>query len=128
VAMDWGRVAWQDGLFDEALKAYQAATTTEQGQKELWPYLNRGRILQQVKGDANAAITAYQTAIDVFNANDPGTPQAPPGYVEAHFRLGELYESLSDKPLAKTYYEAALSLDQNYTPAKNALDRLVRNP
>jgi tetratricopeptide (TPR) repeat protein len=128
MAMDWGRTAWQAGEFDTALKAFQSATTTEQGQKELWPYLNQGRILQTVNGDAQAAITAYQTAIEVFNTNDPGTGQAPPGYVEAHFRLGEVYESLGDKATAKTYYDAALNLDQNYTPAKNARDRLVRNP
>ncbi len=128
MAMDWGRTAWQAGNFDTALKAFQGAATTEQGQKEVWPYLNQGRIFQQVKGDSEAAITSYQTAIDIVNANDPGSPQAPPGYVEAHFRLGEIYESLGDKPLAKTYYEAALGLDRNYTPAKNALDNLVRNP
>jgi tetratricopeptide (TPR) repeat protein len=128
IAMDWGRTAWQAGAFDEALKAFQAAATTDQGQKELWPYLNQGRILQQVKGDLDAAITAYETAIDVFNANDSGTLPAPPGYVEAHFRLGEIYEAQGDKPIAKSYYEAALGLDRNYTPAKNALDRLVRNP
>ncbi len=128
MAMDWGRIAWQAGLFDEALKAYQAAATTEQGQTELWPYLNQGRIFQQGKGDFNAAITAYQTALDVFDANDPGGTPAPPSVVEANFRLGEIYESLGDKPRAKSYYDAALTYDRNYTPAKNALDRLVRNP
>jgi tetratricopeptide (TPR) repeat protein len=126
MAMDWGRTAWQGGDFETALKAFQAATTTEEGQREVWPYLNQGR-LQQFRGDLTAAITAYETALTVFDANDPGGPP-PPSVVEINFRLGEVYESLGDKPLAKTYYEAALGLDQNYTPAKNALDRLIRNP
>jgi tetratricopeptide (TPR) repeat protein len=128
MAMDWARIAWQAGNFDEALKAYQAAATTETGQKDIAPYLNQGRILQVAKGDAQAAIAAYQTALDVFDANDPGGTPAPPGVVEANFRLGEVYESLGDKATAKTYYDSALALDRNYTPAKNALDRLLRNP
>jgi tetratricopeptide (TPR) repeat protein len=128
IAMDWARLAWQAGNFDEALKAYQAAASTEAGQKDIAPYLNQGRIFQVAKGDAEAAIAAYQTALDVFDANDPGGALAPPGVVEANFRLGEVYESLGDKATAKTYYDAALALDRNYAPAKNALDRLVRNP
>lgn len=127
-AMDWGRTAWQAGDFDTALEAFQAAAATEQGKTELWPYLNQGRILQTVKADDEAAITAYQTVLDVFDANDPGGTPAPPSVVEANFRLGEIYENQGDKALARTYYEAALNLDRNYTPAKNALDRLLRNP
>jgi tetratricopeptide (TPR) repeat protein len=128
VAMDWGRTAWQAGDFDAALKAFAAAAETEQGQKELWPHLNRGRILQQVKGDNEGAIEAYKTALRVFEANDTGGEPAPPGVVEANYRLGEIYESLGDIPLAKSYYEVASGLDRNYAPAKNALDRLKRNP
>jgi tetratricopeptide (TPR) repeat protein len=150
MAMDWGRIAWQAGDFDMALKAYEAASTTEGGQKELAPHLNRGRILQLSKGDYEGAITAYKTAITIFEENDPGGNASvppgvveendpsddvpvppgpvPPGVVEAYFRLGEIYESLGDAPLAKSYYEVAVSLDRNYTPAQNALTRLLRNP
>jgi tetratricopeptide (TPR) repeat protein len=127
-AMDWGRTAWLAGEFDKALNAYEAAGQTEQGQKEIWPSLNQGR-LQQAKGDPEAAIAAYKLALAVFDANDPGTEQqAPPGVVEANFHLGEIYESLGDIPLAKSYYDAAIGYDRNYTPAKNALDRLLRSP
>jgi tetratricopeptide (TPR) repeat protein len=127
MAMDWGRVAWQGGDFDTALRAYEAASTTEGGQQELSPHLNRGRILQLSKGDNEGAILAYKTAITIFEENDPGGA-VPPGVVEANFRLGEIYESLGDAPLAKSYYEVALSLDRNYSPAQNALTRLLRNP
>jgi tetratricopeptide (TPR) repeat protein len=129
MAMDWGRIAWQGGDFDTALKAYEAASTTEQGQKELSPHLNRGRILQLFKGDNEAAITAYKNALTIFDENDPGDDvPVPPGVVEANFRLGEIYESLGDNATAKSYYDAALFYDRNYTPAQNALTRLLRNP
>lgn len=129
VAMDWGRIAWQAGDFDTALKAYEAASTTEGGQKELSPHLNRGRILQLSKGDNEAAIAAYKTAITIFEENDPGgDAPVPLGVVEANFHIGEIYESLGDAPLAKSYYEVAVSQDRNYAPAQNALTRLLRNP
>jgi tetratricopeptide (TPR) repeat protein len=129
VAMDWGRTAWQAGDFDTALKAYEAASATEQGQKELWPHLNQGRILQQFKGDNEGAIAAYKTAITIFEENDPGgETSVPPGVVEANFHLGEIYERLGDNATAKSYYDAALFYDRNYTPAQNALTRLLRNP
>jgi tetratricopeptide (TPR) repeat protein len=146
MAMDWGRIAWQAGDFDTALKAYEAASNTEQGQKELSPHLNRGRILQLSKGDNEGAIAAYKTALTIFEENDPSddppedendpgddTPipvptPVPPGVVEANFRLGEIYESLGDDATAKSYYDAALFYDRNYTPAQNALTRLLRNP
>lgn len=129
MAMDWGRIAWQAGDFDTALKAYAAASTTEGGQRELSPHLNRGRILQLSKGDNEGAISAYKTAITIFEENDPRDGGLVPlGVVEANFRLGEIYESLGDVPLAKSYYEAARNSDPNYTPAQNALTRLLRNP
>jgi tetratricopeptide (TPR) repeat protein len=129
MAMDWGRIAWQAGDFDTALEAFAAASTTEQGQKELSPHLNRGRILQLSKGDNEAAITAYKNALTIFDENDPGdNVPVPPGVVEANFRLGEIYESLGDNATAKSYYDAALFYDRNYTPAQNALTRLLRNP
>jgi tetratricopeptide (TPR) repeat protein len=129
MAMDWGRSAWQAGEFDTALKAFGAASGTEEGQREIWPHLNRGRILQLVKGDTEGAIAAYNTVLDIFDANDPGgDAPVPPGVVEAHFHLGEIYEALGDNALAKSYYDSAIGLDSNYTPAKDALSRLARNP
>ncbi|MGL4611901.1 MAG: tetratricopeptide repeat protein [Trueperaceae bacterium] len=127
MAMDWGITAWQAGDFDTALRAFEAASHTEEGQKEIGPHLNRGRILQQARTDTNEAIEAYKTALNVFEANDLGG-NVPPGVVEANFRLGEIYENLGDNPLAKSYYEATLGYDNNYTPAKDALSRLARNP
>ena len=124
-AMDWGRIAWQAGRYDEALEAYDAAAKTNRGSNSLWPYLNRGRILLFL-GRYQDAIVAFTTVIDVFDANDLGTARPSPAYVEAFFRLGEVYEQLGDVEQAKNNYRASLSADPNYTPADDALTQLTK--
>lgn len=125
-AMDWGRVAWQFGSYGEALEAFTAAAETPRGRTELWPHLNRGRILLFLE-DPQLAIEAFREAIAVFEATDPGGAGPPsPGYVEAFFRLGQAYEALDLLEEAETNYRAARSTDPNYTPAAAALDRLSR--
>jgi tetratricopeptide (TPR) repeat protein len=132
IAMDWGRIAWQAGNSQEALNAFRAASQTEVGRRELWPHLNSGRILKSL-GRFEEAIEAFRAAIDTFDAHDTqplgagGIPQLPsPGYVEAYYRLGEIYEILGDISLARINYQAARNSDPNYEPAVNALDRLAR--
>jgi tetratricopeptide (TPR) repeat protein len=125
-AMDWARVAWQAGEYEDALAAFTAAATTDRGRVEAWPHLGRGRILAAL-GRTTEAIAAFESAIDVFEANDPGGPRLPsPVYVEAWFRLGEAYESIGQLPRAEVSYKAARSADPNYGPAAEALDRLTR--
>jgi tetratricopeptide (TPR) repeat protein len=122
MAMDWARVAWESGNFEEALEAYAAAAETEQGLREGWPYLNRGRIYKGL-GHYQEAIAAFNQAIEVFASNDIVSTQPSPGYVEAFYRLGEVYELLGDIPQAKANYQAAAS-DGTYAPALEALTRL----
>lgn len=125
-AMDWGRIAWQVGEYQDALDAFTAAADTPRGKTQLWPHLNRGRILLYL-GQAELAIDAFRQAIAVFESNDPGGARPPsPGYVEAHFRLGEAYEALGRYEDAEASYRAARSTDPNYTPAAAALDRVSR--
>jgi len=124
VAVAWGRVAWQAGDYETALEAYTAATTTEQGATEAWPWLNQGRMLKAL-GRYPEAIEAFQNAIRVFEASDLGVGQPSPGLVEAYFRLGEIYEALDDPREAKANYDSALGADPNYVPARAALDRLA---
>lgn len=126
VALAWGRVAWQDRDYEEALEGYTAAANTEQGQREVWPHLNRGRMLKAL-GRLDEAVSAFQRAIEVFQANDPGSTVPDPGYVEAFFRLGEVYELKEDTRQAISFYEAALGADPNYSPARAAIDRLKRS-
>jgi tetratricopeptide (TPR) repeat protein len=123
MAMEWGRVAWESNFPQEALTAFAQAAKTSEGQKKMWPELNRGRILHLVLNDYDAAIEAYNLAINIFEDNDPGGPP-PPGYVEAQFRLGQSYEAKDDIPTARTYYEIAQRLDATYEPAIAALERL----
>ena len=71
------------------------------------------------------SISAFEQAIDVFEANDPGDAQPNPGYVEAFFRIGEVYELLENVEQARAFYAAARGADPNYTPAVVALERLT---
>jgi tetratricopeptide (TPR) repeat protein len=131
-AMDWGRVTWRAYRLEEALEAYEAATQTERGSRLPWPHLNRGRLLTFL-GRTEEAITAYRTSIEVFEEYDTGEARPSPAYVEAFFRLGEIYESLAADSgssrhlqLAADHYRAALTGDPNYAPAIEALDSLTR--
>lgn len=131
-AMDWARVAWQAGAFEVALGAYEAAADTEQGRREPWPALNRGRILSFL-GRVEEAAEAFQAAITVFEAHDTGDTRPSPAYVEAYYRLGQSYERLAaltgseeEYLLAAENYRAALTADPNYGPAIAALDALSR--
>lgn len=125
-AMDWGRVAWQAANYHEAVAAFEAAAETERGQRELWPWVDKGRLLA-FQGRLNEAVQAFNTAIDVFEATDPGGNRPTPAYVEAYFRLGEVYERMGDLARAEVNYRAARTADPNYTPAVQALDRLSRS-
>ena len=131
-AMDWGRVAWQAYDLEEALAAYTAASQTEAGMRSSWPHLNRGRLLTFL-GRNEEAIDAYRRAIEVFEEYDTGEARPSPAYVEAYFRLGEIYEAMGEAQgsnrflqLAIDHYRAALTGDPNYAPAIEALDSLTR--
>ncbi len=127
VANAWGRVAWQSGDYEEALEAYTAAAATPEGQREVWAQVNRGRMLKALDR-FDEAVEAFQASIQIFEANDPGTNALPnPGYIEAYFRLGEIYEAKGDLRQAEAQYRAAQGADPNYAPAIAALDRLARS-
>ena len=126
-AMDWGKVAWLAAEYDEAIAAFAAAADTTRGAREMWPHLDTGRLLM-LQGRLNEAIAAFERAIDVFERTDRGEAgPGSPAYVEAYFRLGEVYERLGDVNQAETHYRAARTVDPNYAPAVTALDRLARS-
>jgi tetratricopeptide (TPR) repeat protein len=125
-AMDWGRVAWQAAHYEEAITAFDAASRTDRGQRELWPWIDKGRLLALL-GRLPEAIQAFTTAIDVFEKTDPGATRPTPAYVEAYFRLGEVFERQGDLSRAEVNYRAARTADPNYAPAVQALDRLSRS-
>lgn len=125
-AMDWGRVAWQAAQYEEAIQAFEAAAGTEEGSRQLWPWIDQGRLLSLL-GRSNDAVQAFTRAIEVFEATNPGGSRPTPAYVEAYFRLGEVYEQQGDLARAEVNYRAARTADPNYTPAVQALDRLSRS-
>jgi tetratricopeptide (TPR) repeat protein len=125
-AMDWGRVAWQAGLAEEAVAAFEAAAATPEGAREAWPHVARGRVVAAL-GRWDEALGAYRRALDVYEAHDPGGPRLPgPVYVEAWFRLGEAHEALGQLRDAEAAYRAARSVDPNHAPSVQAVDRLTR--
>ncbi len=124
IAMDWGRIAWQAGNLDDALEAFAKAATTSQGKRELWPYLNQGRILKD-QGKFDEALDTFNQAIDVFTANDASVGDLPsPGYVEAFYQLGTIYEAKGNIQEARLNYESARDIGANYPLAVQALERL----
>ena len=125
-AMDWGRVAWTAGQYEEAIQAFDAATRTDRGARELWPWIDKGRLLM-LQGRSDEAIQAFTRAIEVFETTNPGGTRPTPAYVEAYYRLGEAYEQLGDLARAEANYRAARTADPNYAPAVQALDRLSRS-
>lgn len=126
-AMDWGRVAWQAAQYDEAVAAFDAAAATPEGRTKLWPYVDKGRVLIFLNRLPDA-IAAFNAAIDVFEATDPGEARpGSPAYVEAYFRLGQAYEAQGQIDRAEVNYRAARTADPNYVPAIQALDRLSRS-
>ncbi len=125
-AMDWAKVAWQSGHFDEAIDAFRLAALTSKGKTEGWPMLNIGRILHS-QNDFEKAIEAYKKAISLFDAQDNaiGRSSLPsPGYVETFFQLGRIYEELGDVKRAKAYYNSAKNSDPDLVAARVALERL----
>lgn len=125
-AMDWGRVAWQAGQYEEAIQAFDAAVGTDRGARELWPWIDKGRLLMLLERYPEA-VQAFTRAIEVFEATNPGGSRPTPAYVEAYFRLGEVYERQGDLARAEVNYRAARTADPNYAPAVQALDRLSRS-
>ena len=132
VAMDLGRVAWQAGNFERALRAYEAAAATPEGTLEPWSHLHRARLLA-LSGDYEESIKMWNDALNVLDntslANGDADNALPsPAYVEAFYGLGEAYEALGELREAAANYDAALAADPTFEPATRALERLSATP
>lgn len=123
LAMDWGQVAWQGGDLEAAERAYRAAASTPQGQREPWPTLNLARLRLQ-RGDYEAALAPLETTLTRLEGDRDPSPRPPPPYAETFYRLGQAHEALGDPQEAQLNYQAARSADPGYTPAEEALARL----
>ena len=128
VAMDLGRVAWQAGDFERALRAYRAAAQTPRGGREPWPHLHEARLLA-LNGNYEESIKVWNNALNVLDSlslerNNAANALPSPAYVEAFYGLGEAYEALGEFEQAAANYDAALAADPSFEPATQALTRL----
>lgn len=78
-----------------------------------WAWHNRGYIEMVLFEDYDSAIEFFTKAID-----------ADSQFLEAHFNRGIAYETKGDRNNARLCFQAALSINPEYAPAKEALNRV----
>ncbi len=81
-----------------------------------------GRMALFAETDLDLAIRSFLRYLE--HEQQPGAPS----YVAAHWRLGMVYELQGKIDEARTAYEAALKLDPDYVPAREALAKLSPKP
>ncbi len=84
------------------------------------------RYLRRKAQDAifNRAITVAMMGFPILALQDLRTIlRCKPAKADLFYVMGQIYESLDKKWLAKRMYEKSLSIDPNYWRAKNSLER-----
>ena len=66
----------------------------------------------------------YKSELVAVSPPDIGLPDLAPEFPDAFYNKGKLAEARGDKPAAKAAYEQAISLDEDYDDAKEALAAL----
>lgn len=97
--------------YDDALIAYKEIAKLEPS--FYYAYFNQGYIKQYYQSDLDSAIYFYEK---IFDYN--------PEYVQAWYQLGNAYYDSKDYSSAGKAYASALKIDEDYTPAREAADRL----
>jgi tetratricopeptide (TPR) repeat protein len=105
------------GIYYANIKQYQKAiaqfdSCIARDWKTTDAYLEKGRIYFHME-NFNAAIQTFNMAVTVTNS-DP----------DAYYWLGRCYESMHQKTEAVNYYRKALSLDKDFTEARQRMDKL----
>ena len=100
-----GKIAESIPLLQEAL---------EEDSTDLQTYLALGLAFSR-QGEFDRAAETLEAAVSIA-----------PTSAQAHYNLGVAYHRLHNLTLAKEEYLRALGLDPTYTPAKTALDLLLR--
>ena len=117
---DLNPTAYQPKAYEYAATAYDKARELNLPWRMLWyqfgPY------------EAYNAVARYQDVLDLVHVQlkEPGTSQ----YIEeTYFYAGVAREGMGDLERALSNYQEALRIDPNFTPAKDARDRLqTANP
>lgn len=107
-----GLEAYGQGRMAEALELYRQAIDKDPSNPEYYAALGRA-LLESAPPDLHGAMTAFLEAVKL-------SPDLP----KYHFNLGQVYEARGESDTAVGAYEEALRRDADYSPAKQALDRL----
>lgn len=107
-----GLEAHGQGRIAAALELYRQAIDKDPSNPEYYAALGRA-LLEGAPPDLHGAMTAFLEAVKL-------SPDAP----KYHFNLGEVYEARGESETAVGAYEEALRRGADYSPAKQALDRL----
>lgn len=105
-----GQVAWRSGKLDDAGKDFAHAVELAPDRAE--GYLDLAGVYADL-GNSTEAIATLKKGI----AKAPGEP-------ELAYELGRLLERASQPDEARNYYRMALRWDDQYAPARQALERL----
>jgi len=97
--------------FDEALVEYRHIL--EVNPKFYIPYFNQGYIKQYHQNDLDSAAYFYHELL-----------KKAPDYIGAWYQLGEVYFTQKKYTSAAECYVKALEIDENFTPARTAAERL----
>jgi tetratricopeptide (TPR) repeat protein len=103
--------------FDQMAQAIERATA---------PSLNRPDVLTRAAEmliEANCNLNTAENLLERYLSSPNPSEDAP--VFKAHYLLGKLLEQRGQPEQAITQYQAALALAAGFTPARNALDRLV---
>lgn len=102
--LDAASVQTQLGEFEEAEALYDAAEplATSDSVRAVWLALGRGRLYEQ-RGDAKAAIAAYQHALDLDEEHT---------VTSAYYFLAELYARTGDKEEATRTYKKLVEISE----------------
>ena len=96
---DQGVQFYQQGKFDEAIKAFEAVLKGKPDFAE--GYFNSGMAYLR-KGDIDTAIAKMERAIEL-----------KPGFIEAYFGLGQAYINKGDEEQATKIYKKAVDINPN---------------
>lgn len=107
-----GLEAYAQGRLDDALDLYRQAIDKDPANPEFFAAQGRA-LLESAPPDLHGAMTAFLEAVKL-NAEQ----------AKYHFNLGEVYEARGEADTAVGAYEEALRRDADYSPAKQALQRL----
>jgi tetratricopeptide (TPR) repeat protein len=105
------------GRFDQMEQAIERATA---------PGLNRPDVLTHAAEmliQSNRNLAVAENLLQRYLSSPNPCEDAP--VFKAHYLLGTLLEQRGQREQAMTHYQAALALAAEFTPARNALDRLV---